>query len=111
MDAIGGETLETINPTTEEVICSVSSAQKEDVDVAVEAALKAFEIGSEWRTMDASVRGELLNRLADLMERDREELAALETLDNGKPFGDSFNIDMTLSIKCLRYYAGWYYYE
>lgn len=57
--------------------------------------------------MDASVRGELLNRLADLMERDRQELAALETLDNGKPFGDSFNIDLTLAIKCLRYYAGW----
>ena len=57
--------------------------------------------------MDASVRGELLNRLADLMERDRESLAALETLDNGKPFGDSFNVDMTLAIKCLRYYAGW----
>ena len=100
VDGLGGSTLETINPVTEEVICKVAAAEKADVDVAVEAAKKAFAIGSEWRTMDASVRGELLNRLADLMERDREELAALETLDNGKPFGDSFNIDMTLAIKC-----------
>lgn len=57
--------------------------------------------------MDASVRGELLYRLADLMERDRAQLAALETLDNGKPYGDSFNVDLTLAIKCIRYYAGW----
>jgi len=107
VDAINGATLETINPVTEEVICAVSAAEKADVDKAVEAAERAFKIGSEWRTMDASVRGEILNRLADLMERDREELAALETLDNGKPFGDSFNVDLTLAIKCLRYYAGW----
>ena len=92
---------------TEEVICTVSSAKSADVDLAVEAALRAFEIGSEWRTMDASLRGELLYRLADLMERDREELARLETLDNGKPYGDSFNVDLALSIKCLRYYSGW----
>lgn len=107
VDSVSGNTLETINPATEEVICSVSAAVKEDVDLAVQAAQRAFEIGSEWRTMDASVRGEIIYRLADLMERDREELAGLETLDNGKPYGDSFNVDLTLAIKCLRYYAGW----
>lgn len=107
VDARSGETLETINPATEEVICKVASAGVEDVNLAVQAAQRAFELGSEWRTMDASVRGELLYRLADLMERDRESLAALETLDNGKPFGDSFNVDLTLAIKCLRYYSGW----
>ena len=57
--------------------------------------------------MDASKRGVLLNKLADLIERDREYLARLETLDNGKPFKDSFNIDLDLTIKCYRYYAGW----
>lgn len=57
--------------------------------------------------MDASYRGVLLNRLADLLERDRVYLASLETLDNGKPFNDSFNADLPLSINCLRYYAGW----
>ena len=53
--------------------------------------------------MDASQRGHLLYRLADLIERDREYLASLESLDNGKPFLDAFNIDLGLVIKCYRY--------
>merc|ERR1719391_1018538 len=57
--------------------------------------------------MDASARGQLLNRLADLIERDRLYLASLESLDNGKPFQDAYNIDLGLTIKCYRYYAGW----
>ena len=57
--------------------------------------------------MDASQRGNLLNKLADLIERDREYLARLETLDNGKPYNDSHNIDLNLTIKCYRYFAGW----
>mmetsp|Transcript_1534 Transcript_1534/g.1851 ORF Transcript_1534/g.1851 Transcript_1534/m.1851 type:complete len:508 (-) Transcript_1534:61-1584(-) len=107
VDASNGETFETIDPATEKVICEVASGDAEDVDKAVAAAKRAFKIGSDWRTMDASVRGELLNRLADLIERDREQLAAIETLDNGKPYGDSFNVDLTLVIKCFRYYAGY----
>ncbi len=107
VDAVSGETFETVDPVTEQVICRIASADRADVELAVAACKRAFKIGSEWRTMDASVRGELLNRLADLMERDREQLAALETLDNGKPYGEAFNVDLTLSIKCFRYYAGW----
>ncbi|XP_023319928.1 aldehyde dehydrogenase, mitochondrial isoform X2 [Eurytemora carolleeae] len=57
--------------------------------------------------MDASQRGHLLYRLADLIERNREYLASLESLDNGKPYLDAFNIDLGLVIKCYRYYAGW----
>ena len=57
--------------------------------------------------MDASKRGNLLNKLADLMERDRVLLASLETLDNGKPYLTSYLADLDLSIKCYRYYAGW----
>lgn len=57
--------------------------------------------------MDASERGNLLNRLADLMERDRTYLASLETLDNGKPYSMSYNVDVPMAIKNLRYYAGW----
>ena len=57
--------------------------------------------------MDASTRRNLLNRLADLMERDRVYLASLETLNNGKPYSYSYSADLALSIKCLRYYAGW----
>ena len=78
-----------------------------DVDIAVDAACEAFKLGSTWRTMDASQRGVLLNKLADLIERDREYLARLETLDNGKPFKDSYDVDLPLTIKCYRYYAGW----
>lgn len=107
VDAVSKETFETVDPSTEQVICSVSAGDKADVDKAVAACKRAFRIGSEWRTMDASTRGELLNRLADLIERDREQLAALETLDNGKPYGDAFNVDLTLVIKCFRYYAGY----
>jgi len=77
------------------------------VDKAVKVARKAFQRHSPWRKMDASARGELLNRLADLIVRDQEYLAQLETLDNGKPKDVSYNVDLTLTIKCYRYYAGW----
>jgi aldehyde dehydrogenase (NAD+) len=102
-----GKTFPTINPSTGEVITQVQEADKADVDKAVKAAREAFKLGSPWRTMDASARGHLLYKLADLMERDRQYLASLETLDNGKPFTDSYNIDLGLVIKCIRYYAGY----
>lgn len=77
------------------------------MDKAVEAAKAAGQRGSPWRRMDASSRGRLLHKLADLVERDRLLLATLETLDTGKPFLQSFFIDLDGSIKTLRYYAGW----
>jgi aldehyde dehydrogenase (NAD+) len=77
------------------------------VNKAVEAAKAAFKVGSPWRALDASQRGVLLHKLANLIERDREYLARLETLDNGKTFNDSYNIDLPLVIGVLRYYAGW----
>lgn len=107
VDAASGKTFETINPSTEEVITNVAEADKVDVDIAVKAANEAFRLGSPWRTMDASERGNLMNRLADLMERDRAYLASLETLDNGKPYQVSFAADLALSINHYRYYAGW----
>lgn len=106
-DSVSGKTFPVINPTTGEKICDVMEGDKADVDKAVAAAREAFKLGSTWRTMDASQRGVLLNRLADFIERDREYLARLETLDNGKPFSDSYNVDLSLTIKCYRYYAGW----
>ena len=67
---MSGKTFETLNPATGEVITEVQEGDKADVDKAVKAASDAFSLGSPWRTMDASMRGYLLNKLADLMERD-----------------------------------------
>ncbi|CAJ1048540.1 aldehyde dehydrogenase family 1 member A3 [Xyrichtys novacula] len=102
-----GRTFPTFNPATGVKICDVEEADKEDVDKAVKAAKLAGKRGSPWRRMDASSRGRLLHKLADLMERDRLLLATLESLDTGKPFLQSFFIDLDGSIKTLRYYAGW----
>jgi aldehyde dehydrogenase (NAD+) len=105
-DSVSGKTFETMNPATGEVICNVAEGDKADVDLAVKAARKAFEEGP-WPKMNASERGRLLNRLADMIEEHREELAKLESLDNGKPYRDALNADLPLTIKCYRYYAGW----
>ena len=85
----------------------MAEASAADVDRAVAAARRAFRAESEWRTMDASKRGMLLYRLADLVERDRQYLATLEAMDSGKSYSDAFNMDLALVIKCLRYYGGW----
>ena len=101
-----GKTFDTVHPATEEVICQVAEGDKEDVDAAVDAAREAFDNGP-WRTMDARDRGAMIYKLAELIEEEAEELAALETLDNGKPINDSRAADIPLVIDCLRYYAGW----
>jgi aldehyde dehydrogenase (NAD+) len=106
VDSVSGKTFETLNPATGEVICQVAEGDKADVDLAVKAARKAFEEGP-WPKMSASERGRLLNKLADLIEKNQEELAALEALDNGKPLGDARGADLPLTVKCYRYYAGW----
>jgi aldehyde dehydrogenase (NAD+) len=105
-DSVSGKTFATVNPATGKVICQVAEGDKADIDLAVKAARKAFEEGP-WPKLSAAERGLLLNRLADLIERNREELAALESLDNGKPYTDSLNADLPLTVKCYRYYAGW----
>jgi len=105
-DSRSGKTFATINPVTEEVIAEVAEGDIGDVDAAVKAARAAFDSGP-WSKMDARDRGRLMNKLADLMEANLEELAALETLDNGKPLRDARAADLPLSIDCIRYYAGW----
>jgi len=104
--AASGKTFPTLNPATGEVLCQVAEGDKADIDLAVKAARKAFESGP-WSRMNASDRGRLMNKLADAIEANREELATLESLDNGKPYADSLNIDLPLTVKCYRYYAGW----
>ncbi|TRY60083.1 hypothetical protein DNTS_011998, partial [Danionella cerebrum] len=105
--AISGKKFATFNPATGAKICDVEEADKADVDEAVNAARAAGQRGSTWRRMDASSRGQLLHRLADLLERDRAILATLESKDTGKPFLHAFFVDLDGSIKTLRYYAGW----
>src|SRR3954471_10683096 len=87
-DSQGGKTFATINPATEEVIAQVAEGDAADIDLAVKAARKAFDSGP-WRKMDARDRGRLMNKLADLLEEHIDELAELETLDNGKAIGGS----------------------
>ena len=106
VDSVSGRTFETINPATGDVITRVEEGGKADIDRAVRAARHAFESGP-WKKMSARERGRLLYRLADLVEEHRDDLAMLETLDNGKPINDSRNIDLPLVIDCYRYYAGW----
>lgn len=106
VNSISGKTFATLNPATGQEICQVAEADSADVDLAVKAARKAFESGS-WKKMSAAERGRRINKLADLMEKNLPELAALESLDNGKPLRDSLNADLPLSIKAYRYYAGW----
>lgn len=101
-----GKTFPTVNPSTGEIIAEVQEGDAADIDVAVHAAKKAFKLDSPWRTMDASGRGVLLHKLADLMERDRVYLASLETFDNGKPYSVAYEFDVPASIATLRYYAG-----
>ncbi|MDJ0617400.1 MAG: aldehyde dehydrogenase family protein [Calothrix sp. MO_192.B10] len=105
VNSVSGRRFETINPSTGEVICDVAEADAPDVDKAVIAARMAFNSG-EWRQMSATRRGELLYKLADLIEQNIDELAQLETLDNGKPLQNSYG-DLRLVIACYRYYAGW----
>jgi aldehyde dehydrogenase (NAD+) len=106
LDSASGKTFPTLNPATGEVLCQVAEGDRADIDLAVKAARKAFE-GGPWPKINASERGRLLNRLADLIEKNREELAGLESLDNGKPYRDSLDTDLSLTVKCYRYYAGW----
>jgi len=105
-DSVSGKTFATINPATEEVIAQVAEGEAADIDLAVKAARKAFERGP-WSKMDARDRGRLMFKLADLIEEHIDDLARLETLDNGKPINESRNGDLPLVIDCLRYYAGW----
>lgn len=106
VSSASGKTFVTVNPSTGEEICQVAEAGAADVDMAVEAARAAFEQGA-WRKMKASERGRLLHRLADLIEKNAEELARLESLDNGKPFSVAKAVDIPKTIACYRYFAGW----
>jgi aldehyde dehydrogenase (NAD+) len=101
-----GEKFTTVNPATEQDITSVYAAAAEDVDVAVKAARKALKDPS-WRNLTSTDRGNLLLKLAALVEEHATTLATIETWDNGKPYQHALNGDVKTVVKVLRYYAGW----
>jgi aldehyde dehydrogenase (NAD+) len=104
----GSKTFETFNPATGEVLTRVVEASASEVDRAVQAARTAFaDRAGAWRKMSASERGRLIWKLADSIEKNIDQLAELETLDNGKPIFESRYVDMPMVVDVLRYYAGW----
>src|SRR6266571_6453684 len=105
VDAASGKTYTTFNPATEEPICTVAEAGPEDVDRAVRAARAAFE--GPWSRMKPAERQKILWRLGDLILEHGDEIARLETLDNGKPIFESRQIDVPMAANCFHYFAGW----
>jgi len=106
VDGKKGKTIDIVNPTNGKLITKIAEATEEDVDIAVEAAQKAFE--TTWGlNAPGSVRTDLLWKLAQLMERDQLELAALEALDNGKTFNWARSVDVNFAIAVIKYFAGW----
>jgi len=103
VDSKSGKTFTTHNPSTGEEIVRISEGDKADVDLAVKAAKKAFQT---WRNVDPSARRDLILRFSDILEKNKEQLARTESLDNGKPLSDSLG-DVGLAISVFRYYAGW----
>jgi acyl-CoA reductase-like NAD-dependent aldehyde dehydrogenase len=106
VDPRSGDHFDTLNPATGEVLEEVASAGRQDADIAVMAARRAFDDGS-WGPLSAPRdRSALLLRVAELIRRDRDRLAELETLDNGKPLGDAY-WDVDEAAYMFEYYAGW----
>ncbi|KAF7809282.1 aldehyde dehydrogenase family 2 member B7, mitochondrial-like [Senna tora] len=106
VDSASGKTFPTLDPRTGEVIAHVAEGDHEDVDRAVVAARKAFDEGP-WPRMTAYERQKILLRAADLIEKHNDELATLETWDNGKPYAQAAQIEVPMLVRLIRYYAGW----
>ncbi len=106
VDAASGKTFVTTDPATEQEITHVAHGEAEDIDRAVAAARRAFEEGP-WRTITPSARGQIIWRLADLLEKHTDEFAELEALDNGKPLSVARTADVPLAVDLFRYMAGW----
>jgi betaine-aldehyde dehydrogenase len=105
-DASDGATFEVIAPASEERIATVAAASASDVDEAVRAAQRAFADG-EWSRFPGAERGRLLNRVAELLERDLELLVTLEALDIGRPAFEPRVVDIPTAIDVFRHFAGW----
>src|SRR6202011_1103010 len=108
VEAASGKTFETLNPATEESLGWVAHGTAEDVELAVSAARRCFDDErSDWRRMTPSERGKVIHRIGDLIERHADELAMLETLDNGKPLTIAKAADVALAADLFHYMSGW----
>ncbi|WP_404983583.1 betaine-aldehyde dehydrogenase [Cobetia marina] len=103
VDATSGETFETVNPATGDVIAQVQQASGADVDAAVESALQGQKV---WAAMTGMERSRILRRAVDLLRERNDELALLETLDTGKPLSETEVVDIVTGADALEYYAG-----
>jgi acyl-CoA reductase-like NAD-dependent aldehyde dehydrogenase len=105
VDAASGKTFEAFNPATGEAVARVAEADVNDVDRAVKAARQA--LSGPWAKMSPAEREKVLHKLADLVEKNLEPLAQLESLNNGKTIREAKSGDVPLSVALLRYYGGW----
>jgi phenylacetaldehyde dehydrogenase len=105
-DAASGRTFETPNPATGEILARVAEGEAEDINRAVKAARRAFEAGP-WSRMTPSERGRIIWRIGDLILEHLDELAQLESLDNGKPYAVARAADVPLAADMFHYMAGW----
>jgi acyl-CoA reductase-like NAD-dependent aldehyde dehydrogenase len=103
---VSGETYATINPATEEETARIAKGDERDIDLAVQAARKAFDSGP-WPKMSASERGRMVWKLGDLIMGNLDELARLESLCTGKTLFDSAKVEIPFAAEVFRYYAGW----
>ncbi|RWR83306.1 aldehyde dehydrogenase family 2 member B7, mitochondrial-like protein [Cinnamomum micranthum f. kanehirae] len=106
VDAASGKTFPTLDPRTGEVIAHVAEGDKEDINRAVSAARKAFDEGP-WPKMSPYERSKIIYRFADLLEKHKDELAALEVWDAGKPYEQAASAEIPTLVRLFRYYAGW----
>jgi acyl-CoA reductase-like NAD-dependent aldehyde dehydrogenase len=104
--AKSGKTFESINPANEEILALIAEGDKADVDAAVKAARKAFD-ESKWSSITPHQRSRYLYKIADLIEQNADQLAELESLDNGKPLAIAKLADIPGAARTFRYYAGW----
>lgn len=104
MPSSTGQTLAVENPSTGEKLGVVAAAAADDIDRAVKSAKAGFET---WKTVPGPAKGRFLLKLADLVERDAQDLASLEAVDSGTLYTDSMGLNIPQAIGCLRYYAGW----
>jgi aldehyde dehydrogenase (NAD+) len=105
VDSVSGKTFAAVNPADESILAHVQEADKEDVDIAVKAARAALT--GPWGQLTGRQRRDIMLKFADLIEQNSEELATFESHDNGKPKSIALAVDLPMTVRCYRYYAGW----